>query len=491
MKKYVMLALLTLIFVCCSEDKVGGIEKGTLKGVVVNEKDNTPLEGVEVSSNPKSSIVLTNDRGEFVIEDILANEYSIEAKSEGFLTSFESVTIAPNNITEIVVKLSASTLINQPPSSPVLVAPQNGIRVSLNSEIILQWESVDKEEDELTFSVTLLNDKTDDVLTFSNISESEISINNLLMNAKYFWQVTASDGVNDDKRSEQGVFFTPRLPQTRIVYVTEKEGGRIINGFDDTNSFRLTNDNENSFSPIKNSVNQSVAFLRNVGLETHVFVMDFDGTNQKQVTKDIPPSSFNTKSIGISWTQNGQSILYPNRNKLISINPLNSKETLVYEDELDRVITKVVYNDLTKKTIIVTVGLNGFNSKIILLDQNGSFERILREDIKGVVGSVDFSIDGLKFLYTNDIDGFEADSRRQLNAHMLIYNLENDTEEDLSANKPDGFNDLNASFSPNNADVIFVNTSNDGESQKNILVQNIASGNREILIENGEMPSWE
>ena len=58
--------------------------------------------------------------------------------------------------------------------------------------------------------------------------------------------------------------------------------------------------------------------------------------------------------------------------------------------------------------------------------------------------------------------------------------------------KESGTNDLDPRFSPNEANIIFVNTSNDGISQKNITKTNL-SGNlqRIILFQDAAMPDWE
>jgi hypothetical protein len=63
---------------------------------------------------------------------------------------------------------------------------------------------------------------------------------------------------------------------------------------------------------------------------------------------------------------------------------------------------------------------------------------------------------------------------------------------DVSDNKPNGTNDLEPIFSPNEAFVIFTNTSNDGLSQKDVYRLEInAMDTRVLLFENAFMPDWE
>ena len=63
----------------------------------------------------------------------------------------------------------------------------------------------------------------------------------------------------------------------------------------------------------------------------------------------------------------------------------------------------------------------------------------------------------------------------------------------------DGTIDVDPRFSPSEAEVIFVNTSNDGISERSIYTQSINDdgsdlGNsfeRELKFENAIMPDWE
>ncbi len=61
----------------------------------------------------------------------------------------------------------------------------------------------------------------------------------------------------------------------------------------------------------------------------------------------------------------------------------------------------------------------------------------------------------------------------------------------VSDGKDPGTNDLDARFSPSEAELIFVNTSNDGVSQNDIFTMTIDEpGSRSALFENAKMPDW-
>jgi hypothetical protein len=79
---------------------------------------------------------------------------------------------------------------------------------------------------------------------------------------------------------------------------------------------------------------------------------------------------------------------------------------------------------------------------------------------------------------------------------MFIYHFSSGEIVDISYDKSDGTNDLDPRFSPNEAEVIFVNTSNDGISPRNIYTQSIVrddndNEDRTELVQNATMPDWE
>ena len=74
---------------------------------------------------------------------------------------------------------------------------------------------------------------------------------------------------------------------------------------------------------------------------------------------------------------------------------------------------------------------------------------------------------------------------------MFLYNIGAMTTTDISISKAAGTNDLDPKFSPNEAEVIYVNTSNDGVSQQNVTKLSLATLSEiTILIENAKMPDW-
>src|SRR5690606_15799932 len=136
---------------------------------------------------------------------------------------------------------------------------------------------------------------------------------------------------------------------------------------------------------------------------------------------------------------------------------------------------------------------NGYNAKIIVIDMLGNVIKTVLENVNGAAGGLNFSVDGNLLLYTYDISGHQDNNYRQLNTHIFIYNMQTGDVTDVSvaSEKPDGTNDLDPRFSPNNAEVIFTNTSNDGISVKNIMKVTLQDITRTALFPDAEMPDWE
>jgi len=220
--------------------------------------------------------------------------------------------------------------------------------------------------------------------------------------------------------------------------------------------------------------------------------MNEDGTEIKQVTSQVSVSGFNLEEIDFSWDANGSKLLFPNQDKLYSINSNGGGLSLLYQTTNGNLITEVDKNENVGVIAIKTNDLQGYAVEIMTINSAGTVLNTVLTGQSGAAGSINLSIDGTKLLYSRDISGSENSSYRQLDSHIFIHSFNGDPVVDLSLNKSPGTNDLDARFSPNEANVIFVNTSNDGISDKNIETLSISElSNRITLIEKATMPDWE
>ncbi|MBQ4820507.1 carboxypeptidase regulatory-like domain-containing protein [Aquimarina sp. MMG016] len=481
-----------LATVSCSEDTIDLTGFGSVKGIVVKAGTNEPLENVKISTNPGTSTVFTDADGEYHILNVPSGNYSLSAQREGLLAEFESISVIANNELEIVFEMDIETAGNRPPEAAVLDAPADNASEQ-PIEVKLVWTGKDPDDDTLTYTVSLRNDENSEVELFENITDTTYTLTNLNYGVKYFWQVISSDDINDPVNSASFAFETQNAPNNRIVFTRLVDGNSVIYSADEAGGtlIQLTSETKNSFRPRRNVSTGKIAFLQSVGSQTHLFTMNEDGSRVQQVTSQVGVAGFNLEEIDFSWDDNGSKLLFPNQDKLYSINIGGSGLSLVYQTANGNLITEVDKNERTGIIALKTNNLDGYEVEIFTINTSGVVQDTVLSGVSGAAGGVNLSVDGSQLLYTYDISGFESTDFRQLDSHMFVYNFGTNTTTDLSVEKPAGTNDLDARFSPNEVTVIYINTSNDGISARNIQTSSITGEDRIGLIPNATMPDWE
>lgn len=476
-----------LLLTSCSEDLIDVNGTGLIRGKVVEETTFLPLENVKISTNPNTSSVFTDVNGDFEIE-VEAGQYAVQAEKDEYITAFESATVEVDSEIELVYELRTQTANNRAPNAPVLDAPvDNAVDLSFN--LTLEWTGTDVDDDELTYKVTLRNASDNTIQTFEDITDATLDIT-VDYGTTYFWQVTANDGINEDVNSELFTFSTANFPVNRFLLVKKISGNNVIySGDEDSVEVAITSTTTNSWRPRVSRVANKIAFLRNVGALVHVFVMDPDGNNVRQVSSQVPVAGFNLEEIDISWSTDGAKIYYPSQDKLYSVNLDGTGTTMVYQST-GNLVTEVDVNGTL--IAIKTNDLSGYNCEILLINTSGTLVDTVLTGLNGAVGGLDLSADNSRILYTRDTSGFENNSYRQLNTQAFIYNLNTMVELGVSFNKDPGTNDLDARFSPTESKIIVYNQDNDGITQGTLQVLEVDTiDTREDIFSNALMPDWE
>lgn len=478
----------------CSEDLVDKVQVATLKGIVIKKGTNQPIKNVKVFTTPSTETVFTKDDGSFVIENIPLGDYSVRAELTGYLTSFQGVSFKNNEQTvSVVFEMSDDDSLNSSPSVPVLLSPVDNA-VDQPLAVDLTWDCNDADSlDVLKYKVVVKNDFDANVIEIKDLTDKHYYLENLKFGVTYYWQVSVSDGINPEVNSPVFRFKTSTTPNNRFHYVKKMNGSYYIVSSDEANvNFQFTPFDKNSWRPRLNQNSQLIAFLRTVGGNAQIFTANTGGSNPFQVTA-VPVAGFDNAEIDYAWSKNGKEFLYANFTKLYRINKDGSGLQLVYTTPDGSFISECDWSYDGSKIALKTNDANGYNVKIYIIDLVGNTVKTVLENVLGAAGGLNFSVDGSKLLYTYDISGHQEANYRQLDTHMFIYNLVTDENIDLSvlSEKPDGSNDLDPRFSPNDADVIFVNTSNDGISAKKITKVILQDNSRTDLFPDAEMPDWE
>ena len=494
---FLYITLISLTLFSCKEELVDQVQTGIIKGKVVKRGNNASLSNVKITTSPTTNTVFTSADGSFEITDVPLGDYSVKAEVSGYLNNFQSANLKnPGQMVTITFEMDDDESLNTPPSIPELLSPKDNA-VDQPLTVQLSWRSTDPDSlDVLKYKLIIKNNLNTNVLQINDLKETTYTLANLNYGVSYFWQVAVNDGIHDDVYSPVFKFTTNKVPQNRYHFVRKENGNFLIVSADGNgNSFNLTEQSFNSWRPRKNNNSGLIAFLRTNGGNTHIYTAKPDGSEIFKVT-GIPVAGFSNLELDFSWSTNGEKFIYPNFNKLYKINKDGSGQELIYTSTDGSIISECDWSYDGTKVAVKTNDINGYNSKIIIIDMLGNILKTVLNNTPGASGGLNFSVDGKYLLYCRDVSQYQDSEYRQLDSRILLYNLLDDTVRDLSeeSGKTNGTNDLDPRFSPNNSQIIFTNTSNDGISVRNIMVITVSSGSestRANLFTNGEMPDWE
>jgi hypothetical protein len=448
----------------CSEDTVGFEGKGTIKGIVVAKDTGDPLSDVKITTSPASSTVFTDSIGGFTLTDVIQNTYAVEAELDGYIISYESVTVTENTVSNVAFELVESNVNNSPPLAPELVFPEDGA-TDLALEVAFIWDSSDADGDEITYTLDLRNGTTNEMLFFEVGTDTTFVVSNLQLATHYFWQVTAADKFNDPVGSAISEFTTLTSPDNPFLLVKKigdnnviYSGNKDIDTIPDpnVNLLRLTSENANSFRPRRNNTVQKVAFLRTVGPDTQIFTMRLDGTDVSQVTTNIPVAGFRLDALDFAWARSGSKLYYPSFDKLYSIDPDGGGATLIYETPDGSFISEVAVPSFDDDLVLIkTNNQDGYEVRIYTIRlSTGDEETVILEGESGAAGGIDISANADKVLYTKDKSGSQNPDYQIFESRIFLYNIITQERIEVETDVILGENDLDVNFSPSEGGAI-------------------------------------
>lgn len=490
--KYIALFFIGVLVIGCEEDTIDPQTFGSIFGEVLLREDNSRVANANISTTPPSSTLITDAEGRFSIENIATGTYSLRVEKEGFETVLTSVTVFANQQANVVVLLDVDSSANISPMRPFNPFPAIGTE-NVNVSTELRWSATDVDEDDLlSYDLILFNsDQTVSETVASGITDTFFTVEGLLYNRTYLWQVVVNDGSNDPVFSEIWNFQTRPIPELRLLYTKENFGKYDIfaSNLDQSILVQLTDNGFSNWRPRMSPTRDKIAFISNAGIGPHLYTMDRDGQNVFQVTS-IPISGFNNFELDYSWSPDGTRLLYMNNTKLYSINRNGTGLQEVAEAPSGSFFSECDWTAQGDRIVIRNTGPEAYNSQISVYDNNGNFQLQVFADVAGGTEGPVWSIDGSSVLFAHDVSGFESSDGRKLDSHIFIKNIITNTTIDLSIEKPEGTNDLDPRFSPDGSKVIFVNTNNDGISTRSIWTVDLTGEDRDLLVEDAEMPEW-
>ena len=480
-----------ILLVSCSEEQVDDNGKGIVKGRVVNSETFEPIKNARISTSPTTNTFFTDENGCFVFDEVLVGKYSFQAQKDGYITKFEPATVLKNTTIQIIFELDISTANNKPPEIPVLTAPTDNVK-SQPLKLNLTWTATDKESDPLTYTVTLKNGTTDVVTIYKDIKTTTFEISGLNYSTKYYWQVSASDGINSPSNSVTNTFTTLAFPNPRFLYIKKVNSNNVIYTADVAgNELQLSSSEVNSFRPRKNLQINKIAYISSDGSQNQIYTMDPDGSNVFKVTNSIPIAGFNMEHINYCWSTNGSQLIYPNFDKLYRIDANGGGLIELFKTPNGKFISECDWSQDGTQIVLKVNDISGYTVEVYVIDSAGAVLYQVLSGLNGAVSGLNISVDNQKIVYTRDVSGYQSSNYRRLDSRIFIYNRITNTSTELDTKKENGYNDLDVKFSPNEAEVIFTNTSNDGISIKNVQKASITDvDSRTTLFTGGTMPEW-
>ena len=480
-----------ILFVSCSEEVIDDTGAGSVKGRVVDSQTFEPIKNARISSSPATNTYFTDDNGDFVFDKIVVGKYSFQAQKEGYTAKFEAGNVNRNSTTQIIFELEISTANNKPPAIPVLTAPADNAK-SQALKLNLTWTATDQESDVLTYVVTVKNGTTDVVTTYPDLKTATLELSGLSYSTKYYWQVSASDGINPPTNSVTKTFTTLAFPNPRFLYIKKVNSNNVIYTADELgNELQLTSSEVNSYRPRKNLQIKKIAYISSDGSQNQIYTMNPDGSGVFKVTNSIPVAGFNMEHVNYCWSTNGSQLIYPNFDKLYRINSNGGGLIQLFKTPNGKFISECDWSQDGSKIVLKVNDISGYNVEIYVINTSGTVLYEVLSGFNGAVSGLNISVDNEKIVYTRDVSGYESSNYRRMDSRIFVYNHTTNTSTELDIEKPTGYNDLDVKFSPNEADVIFVNTSNDGISIKNIQTASLTqTDSRVTLFSGGSMPEW-
>jgi hypothetical protein len=134
--------------------------------------------------------------------------------------------------------------------------------------------------------------------------------------------------------------------------------------------------------------------------------------------------------------------------------------------------------------------LAGYGVEIYVINSSGNVLYSVLSGLNGAVSGIDISTDNKKIIYTRDVTEYQNSNYRIFDSRIFIYDYTTGLSSQVSTNKPAGFNDLDVKFSPNEAEVIFTNVSNDGSGKSIQTTTVIDLDLRTTLFSGASMPDW-
>ena len=489
--------LLLSMLSSCEDATVTPTTYGSVAVTVLDARTNQPLPNTGISTNPATSLYVTDAQGKVTIDQLPAGLVSILARRTGYTQLSTIVTVNTGQTQAIVFQLEKPTT-TAAPNAPTRPGPATGA-TGQPTDVALSWHpNGATKADSLRYDVVLfesnnLNQRT----LLNNSKDTVVTATGLLYNTTYYWQVTVRNTAGTSARSQVWSFQTGNLPDNRYLFARTSAGNTDIYSSDNTGAslVRLTHSTAVETAPQLSPLRDLVAYASNATGQYQLYTMNRDGSNQRQITA-LSVEGYSNAGVGYRWSPDGGQLIYAHYDQLYRINRDGSGLTLLATAPSGRHFRECDWTAQGNRLVVQTIGSNPYDSELYIYNIDGTNPVLFVSNLPGRVDSPSFSIDGRSVMYTRDLQGFNSPTGRQLDAHILISRLDGSGTVDVSLgsgssnSKTVGTNDLTPRYSPDGFRLIFVNRVNDDLSPPELWVVNVDGSGRAKLFANAFLPDW-
>lgn len=441
---YYLFLLFALLLSACDEDTFEPTIYGAVEGTIIEQWNDTPLEGVKVSLTSSSNSTYTDENGYYFLDEIEVGEYSVNVTKDGYSSWSESVIIDEEDTVTVDFIMETSELSNIIEQSLLLISPEAGeIDLPLSYEFHWRFLKETYRGEELNVDLYTMNIETmEEVKHAENLTDTLYTASGLAFNSPYVWYLKLYAGDIELGQTEMLRFETQTIPPDMLFYTKMVDQNYEIYAYDTLSAmdYRITNHPAKDWFPRKSPANDRIAFISNRDDANHVYTMLADGTDVKKVSNQYPVAGYHNTGVGVTWSPDGGYLLYPHNNKLIKINKEGFDAQILATAPTGKHFAQCDWSRFGHKIVAQVVGENIYESEIYIMDEDGSNMTLLVADMPGRTESPVISFDGTKVYYTHDVEGLDAWDGSQLNSKIFRINADGSNQIEMEIDKPLGSN---------------------------------------------------
>lgn len=505
-----ILGMLAIACHSCSEDPISPNLEVAVQGVVFDQDTEERLANCRVTIINTFDVTQTDSSGIFSFDSLQFQEnYTLRFEKTGYEDQTISVrfSIDGASLREIEVPLELDRTINAPPEIPALVEPENQADEQPTT-VTFRWTSSTADVgDDLQYQLYLYSDQNPTGTTYVT-TDTFLEVSELSFDTRYFWQVAADDQVNEPTTSTLYSFRTQPFPDFRVHFVRENPANGnfviyagetpelgVVNQEDSLSSLALTDGQGSCWRPHLNVLANRVAYLSFVGAEAHIFTMDRDGSNHRQVTNVRSVSSFNLLEVNYAWAPNGGAFMYPHDDKLFVVNENGTGLREFATADNGYSFAEVSWS--SQGLIAARMQrADRYQSKIVMYNEEGvAVDTLLDAEAPGRwIGGPVLS-EGADFtLFTEDRDAQQYPDERPRRAWILQDGFQGTIRQVNTEAIPPNTSDLMPALPPGGEIVMFVNRPSNNASLGDIYimeVSNVTGETRSLAYPDATMPDWQ